>query len=58
VVTVLTNRAIPADKIDTAAAVKALESAQARVATNDHDQDEKDKAVARARAQIRLGPSG
>jgi F-type H+-transporting ATPase subunit epsilon len=54
-VTVLTNRAIPANKIDTAAALNELESAQARVATSDHDQAEKAKAIARARAQIRLG---
>jgi F-type H+-transporting ATPase subunit epsilon len=55
VVTVLTNRAIPADKIDTRIAAADLESALARVATNDLDQADKTKAVARARAQIRVG---
>jgi F-type H+-transporting ATPase subunit epsilon len=58
VVTVLTNRAIPAGQIDTGAAAQALEAAQARVATTDQDQDEKEKAVARARAQIRVGGRG
>jgi F-type H+-transporting ATPase subunit epsilon len=58
VVTVLTNRAIPAGQIDTAAAANELEAAQARRATNDHDQAEKAKAVARARAQIRVGGRG
>jgi F-type H+-transporting ATPase subunit epsilon len=59
VVTVLTNRAIPAEKIDPAAAARDLAAAQARVANSEHDQAEKAKAVARARAQIRLagGPS-
>src|SRR3954451_19597534 len=47
VFTVLTNRAIPADRIDTAAAAHELESAQARVATTDLDQSEKTKAIAR-----------
>jgi F-type H+-transporting ATPase subunit epsilon len=55
VVTVLTNRAIPADKIDTAIAAEELEKAHARVATTDHDQAEKAKAIARARAQIHVG---
>jgi F-type H+-transporting ATPase subunit epsilon len=55
VVTILTNRAIPADKIDTAAAASELEAAQGRVASTEHDQSEKARAVARARAQIRVG---
>jgi F-type H+-transporting ATPase subunit epsilon len=55
VVTVLTNRAIPAEQIDTDAAAVELETAQARVATTDLDRAEKAKAVARARAQIRVG---
>ena len=58
VVTVLTNRAIPAQKIDTAAAARELQSAQARMATSDLDQAEKAKAVARARAQIQVGGRG
>jgi len=55
VVTVLTNRAVPAAQIDTSAAAKELEIAQARRATTDYELSEKDKAVARARAQIHIG---
>ncbi|AGA30941.1 ATP synthase F1 subunit epsilon [Singulisphaera acidiphila] len=55
VVTVLTNRAIPAAKLDTAAAARELEQAQAQRAANDFDQAEKDKAIARARAQLHIG---
>src|SRR3954452_12036245 len=58
VVTVLTNRAIPSEKIDTAAAASELEAAQARVATNDLDQAEKARALARARALIHVGGRG
>ena len=54
VVTVLTNRAIPAADVDAAAAAHELEQAQTRRATTDLEQDEKDKAVARARAKIRV----
>jgi F-type H+-transporting ATPase subunit epsilon len=54
VVTVLTNRAIPAEIVDATAATNELEQAQNRRATNEHDQDEKVKAIARARAQIRV----
>jgi F-type H+-transporting ATPase subunit epsilon len=55
VVTVLTNRAIPATQIDTAAAARELEQAQARRAANDFEQAEKDKAISRARAQLHIG---
>jgi F-type H+-transporting ATPase subunit epsilon len=55
VVTVLTGRAIPADQVDTAAAAKELELAQARRATTDDEQAEKARAIARARAQLRVG---
>lgn len=55
VVTILTNRAIPAEKIDTEHAARELEHAQARRATTDYEQAEKARAVARARAQIRVG---
>jgi F-type H+-transporting ATPase subunit epsilon len=55
VVTVLTSRAIAAEKLDTAAATKDLDAAQARRATTDHELSEKTKAIARARAQIRVG---
>jgi F-type H+-transporting ATPase subunit epsilon len=58
VVTVLTNRAIPAAAIDPAAATHELEAAQTRVATTEHDQAEKAKAISRARAQIRIGGRG
>jgi F-type H+-transporting ATPase subunit epsilon len=53
VVTVLTNRAIPAATIDSAAAAKELEGAQSRKAITDFEQSEKTKAVSRARALIR-----
>ena len=55
VVTVLTNRAIPAAQIDTSAAAKELEIAQARRPTTEYEFAEKTKAVARARAQIHIG---
>ena len=54
VVTVLTNRAIPAGDVDTSAAAKELEQAQARRASTEYDQAEKTKAIARARAQLRV----
>jgi len=55
VVTVLTNRAIPASTLDTAAAARELEQAQAQRPSNDFEQLEKDKAIARARAQLHIG---
>lgn len=55
IVTVLTNRAVPAAKLDTAAAARELEQAQARRAANDFEQVEKEKAISRARAQIHIG---
>jgi F-type H+-transporting ATPase subunit epsilon len=58
VVTVLTNRAIPAAQIDTTTAAHELEQAQGRRASNEHDITEKAKAIARARAQIRVGSHG
>ena len=54
VVTVLTNRAIPAALVDTSVASRELEQAQARRASTDVEQDEKTRAVARARAQLRI----
>ena len=54
VVTVLTNRATPANKVDTTAATKELEIAQARRALTEDEQAEKAKAIARARAQLRI----
>ena len=58
VVTVLTNRAIPAAQIDTAAAATELEQAQARRAITDDEQSEKAKAIARARGQLRVAEHG
>ncbi|GAC1448295.1 MAG: F0F1 ATP synthase subunit epsilon [Isosphaeraceae bacterium] len=55
VVTVLTNRAVPAAEVDVAAATKQLEEAQARRPTTPEGQDEKAQAIARARAQFRVG---
>jgi F-type H+-transporting ATPase subunit epsilon len=55
VVTILTNRAVPAAQIDTEQAARELEVAQARHATTEFEQAEKTRAVARARAQIRVG---
>lgn len=55
VVTVLTNRATPAELVDAANAVKELVNAQALKATTDFELDEKAKAIARARAQVRVG---
>jgi F-type H+-transporting ATPase subunit epsilon len=54
VVTVLTNRAVPAEKVDASAAARELEASNARHATTDYETDEKAKAVARARAQLRV----
>ncbi len=54
VVTVLTNRAIPAESVDATAASHELEQAQTRRAATDEEQDAKAKAIARARAQLRV----
>jgi F-type H+-transporting ATPase subunit epsilon len=54
VVTVLTNRAVPASEIDPAEAATELEHAQARRANTEHDQAEKAKALDRARALVRV----
>jgi len=54
VVTVLTNRAVPAARIDTAAAAEELNRAKARRAPTDAEQAEKDRALDRARGQLRV----
>jgi F-type H+-transporting ATPase subunit epsilon len=54
VVTVLTNRAIPATLVDAQAAAVELEAARARKGTSQHDLAEKTKAVERATAMIRV----
>ena len=54
VVTVLTNRAIPAASLDATIATAELEKANQRSGHTDFDVAEKAKAAARARAQIRV----
>src|SRR5262249_44825555 len=54
VVTVLTNRAIPAGRVDPSAAHEELEKARTRVARTDYERTEKEKAISRARAQLRV----
>ncbi len=54
VVTILTNRAIPADQIDATAAAAELERAKARSATTAEDQAIKATALERARALARV----
>jgi F-type H+-transporting ATPase subunit epsilon len=54
VVSVLTNRAIPVEKLDAAAAAKQLEAARARPATTPELMTIRDQAVAQSRAQLRL----
>jgi F-type H+-transporting ATPase subunit epsilon len=54
VVTVLTNRAIPADRIDAVSASDELERARGRRATTDVELAEKERAIVRARAQLRV----
>lgn len=54
VVTVLTNRAIPAAQVDPVAARDELERARSRVATNDAERREKARAIDRSRALLRV----
>lgn len=54
VVTILTNRAIPADQLDAATASQELNLARSTKATTDIDSAEKSKSVAKARAKVRL----
>ena len=54
VVTILTNRAIPAADVDGVAAMHELEAAQARKATTEYDQADKTKSIDRARALLRV----
>lgn len=56
VVTVLTSRAIPVDRIDSAKAAEELREARARVATTETAQAEKQRDMARARALLRMSP--
>ncbi len=54
VVTVLTNRAIPAASLDLDAATRELDQAKGRRAANEQTAGEKARAIDRARAQIRV----
>lgn len=54
VVTVLTQRAIPAAEVDPTATAQELEAAESRRATSDHDRAEREKAIARARGMMRV----
>jgi F-type H+-transporting ATPase subunit epsilon len=54
VVSVLTQRAIPADEIDTAVAREQLVSAQSRRAATPEAAQVRDRAVAQSRAQLRV----
>ena len=53
-VTVLTNRAIAADKLDAATATSDLEAAHARLSNSPELLEIRDREIARARAQLRL----
>jgi F-type H+-transporting ATPase subunit epsilon len=55
VVTVLTQRAIAADQIDTTAAARQLEAVDEQRAVTDAEYAEHTKAVARARGMLRVG---
>ncbi|MGO9471635.1 MAG: ATP synthase F1 subunit epsilon [Isosphaeraceae bacterium] len=54
VVTILTQRAIPAQQIDPAATARDLESLESHRAVSEHDRAEREKAVARARGMMRV----
>ena len=54
VVTVLTQRAIPAAQIDPAAAAQELERAEAQRAYTDHEIADRQRSVDRARGMIRV----
>jgi F-type H+-transporting ATPase subunit epsilon len=54
VVTVLTQRAIPAPELDAAAAARELEAIDNERAVSDHEYAEHKKAVARARGMVRV----
>jgi F-type H+-transporting ATPase subunit epsilon len=54
VVTVLTNRAVPAQELDAAAAAKELEAAGEQTVVSDTEFAEQEKAIARARGKIRV----
>ena len=57
VVSVLTNRAVPVEKLDARAAAQQLEAAKARPATTPELMAIRDQAVAQSRAQLHLARS-
>jgi F-type H+-transporting ATPase subunit epsilon len=54
VVTVLTNRAVPAQELDATAAAKELEVAGSQAVITESEFAEQEKAIARARGKIRV----
>jgi F-type H+-transporting ATPase subunit epsilon len=54
VVSILTNRAVPADRLDSQAASLQLEAAIQRRAAGDEEQAIRDRLIAQSRAQLRL----
>jgi F-type H+-transporting ATPase subunit epsilon len=58
VLTLLTQRAIPARQIDAAAAARELEQAQKLPAATDPQRAARDQAIARARGQLRVAERG
>jgi F-type H+-transporting ATPase subunit epsilon len=54
VVSVLTNRAVPADRVNSATATEQLEAAFQRRATTAEEEQIRDRLIAQSRAQIRL----
>lgn len=54
VVSVLTNRAVPADNVDSAAASEQLQSALSRHAAGKEEMAIRDRQVAQARGQLRV----
>jgi F0F1-type ATP synthase epsilon subunit len=54
VITVLTNRAVAADKIDVEAAKDDLKRARTRRAATEFDQAERERTIQRARAQLQV----
>ena len=57
VVTVLTNRAIPADQLDVASATAELEKVRAQVAGTEPESTERTRLMDRARALVRVAGS-
>jgi F-type H+-transporting ATPase subunit epsilon len=53
IVSVLTNRAVPASDVDQDVARKQLDSAQKQVATTDEQLEKRERDVAQARAMLR-----